>query len=487
MSPEQAAGRLDELGPTADVYSLGATLYHLLTGKVAFAGNDAAEVLRKVHAGDFAPPRQVQPAVPLALAAVCCKAMALRPAERYATARELAEEIERWLADEPVLVWPEPLRMKARRWVSRHRPLVSGVAIGLLVAIIALVAWDVKQSQDTLRTINRHRDGYDLQTAVLLGDLMRGHLDDIESKLINLANNNRLRTPLNRFLLDRSPKNRKELEDYLRRVGRYERLFAIIEVCDNQGILVAGWQRTESRDNTLVEAYGQRLCYRDCWTHKGDDDRAKDQTCPYVHYRDQDGREIPYISRPCTSENGMRRKIISVSMPLYVDDEKDHHEDIAGLLVISIDLADLRLLLRALDEGVLRNARVVVLDRSGYCIYREGECPALREGRASPDPEKTTCALYEGVLSGARGIADYVDPYDGKTYAAGYAPIMPFGWGVILQHEEESYLQEVRGKATTLVWVVITLSLTLLTLLGWLALPARRNSPARAPSRPQAR
>ncbi len=150
MSPEQAAGRLEQLGPAADVYSLGATLYHLLTGTVAFKGTDA---LNKVRAGDFAAPRRVQPTVPLALEAVCLKAMARRSADRYATARELAEEVERWLADEPVRAWPEPWTVKARRWTSRHRVLVSSAAACLVVALAALGAGNVllSQANETIR------------------------------------------------------------------------------------------------------------------------------------------------------------------------------------------------------------------------------------------------------------------------------------------------------------------------------------------------
>jgi WD40 repeat protein/serine/threonine protein kinase len=139
MSPEQAAGRVDELGPASDVYSLGATLYHLLTGTVPFKGKEPLEILKKVKAGDLSGPRQVQPALAAALEAVCRKAMALKPADRYASPRELADDVERWLADEPVCAWPEPWAVKARRWTNRHRVLVTSAAACLAVASLALV------------------------------------------------------------------------------------------------------------------------------------------------------------------------------------------------------------------------------------------------------------------------------------------------------------------------------------------------------------
>ena len=110
MSPEQAAGRLDQLGPASDVYSLGATLYCLLTGKRADRGRGTSrEILSRVKRGEFPPPRRLEPDVPRALEAVCLKAMALEPEDRYQSPRGLAEDIERWLADEPVTAWREPI------------------------------------------------------------------------------------------------------------------------------------------------------------------------------------------------------------------------------------------------------------------------------------------------------------------------------------------------------------------------------------------
>jgi serine/threonine protein kinase len=132
MSPEQAAGQLDEMGPASDVYSLGATLYVLLTNQPPFDRKDN-EVMQKVQRGEFPRPRQVKPHVPAALEAICLKAMARKPKDRYASALELAGELENWLADEPVAAYPEPLRIRLLRW-ARRRPLTSA-GIGLLGAI----------------------------------------------------------------------------------------------------------------------------------------------------------------------------------------------------------------------------------------------------------------------------------------------------------------------------------------------------------------
>ena len=140
MSPEQAVGDLDRLSPRSDVYSLGATLYCLLTGKPPFEGEDVGEILRKVERGDFVPPRQLEPPLDAALEAVCLKAMANQPADRYPSCRALADDVERWMADEPVAAWAEPWTRKLSRWLTRHRTGVTGAAAAVLAGVVGLSA-----------------------------------------------------------------------------------------------------------------------------------------------------------------------------------------------------------------------------------------------------------------------------------------------------------------------------------------------------------
>jgi serine/threonine protein kinase len=138
MSPEQAEGRWDQVGTASDVFSLGATLYALLTGQPPFEGNNQLEVLTKARRCDFPPPRGVKCSVPAALEAVCLKAMALKPEERYASALEFAAEVEHWLGDERVAAYREPPLVRAGRWARKHRTLVTTAAGMLLVAVVGL-------------------------------------------------------------------------------------------------------------------------------------------------------------------------------------------------------------------------------------------------------------------------------------------------------------------------------------------------------------
>jgi tetratricopeptide (TPR) repeat protein len=147
MSPEQALGLPGGMDPRTDLYSLGATLYELLTFQPAFPGTERQELLRQI--GDTEPRavRQLNKAVPAELETIVLKAMARNPAERYATAGELADDLQRFLNDEPIRARRPALVQQARRWARRHQPTVWSAAVallGTLTVLAACVGWVVR-------------------------------------------------------------------------------------------------------------------------------------------------------------------------------------------------------------------------------------------------------------------------------------------------------------------------------------------------------
>jgi serine/threonine protein kinase len=136
MAPEQAQGHHDLIDERTDVYGLGAILYEILTGRPPFIAPKTSEIIRKVCQEAPALPRQIVEAVPPGLEAVCLKALRKAPAERYSSAIELAQEVQRHLADEPVKAYREPWLDRVQRWGRRHRPAVATLAGFLVTASI---------------------------------------------------------------------------------------------------------------------------------------------------------------------------------------------------------------------------------------------------------------------------------------------------------------------------------------------------------------
>ena len=173
MPPEQAAGRRAEIGPASDVYSLGAILFELVTGRAPFVAETAVATLQKVMADDPPAPSKVRAQVPADLETICLKCLEKSPERRYHSARELAEELGRFLAHEPILARPASAWRKGSSWAKRNPWAIVGAAsvLGLVLLALAYGLWEQVRflewrAQDPARTFKRLGKIYDFSDVV---------------------------------------------------------------------------------------------------------------------------------------------------------------------------------------------------------------------------------------------------------------------------------------------------------------------------------
>jgi serine/threonine-protein kinase len=158
MSPEQAQGELDELGPATDVFSLGATLYCLLAGRAPYvveeyedAKDKELKTLQLARHCQYPPPREIDKEIPAPLEAICMKAMSKEAGARYTTPQDLADDVERWLADEAVSAYPDPWTDRFARFIRCHRAASAGVSAVVVTALIGMSAIGVVSRNNYLR------------------------------------------------------------------------------------------------------------------------------------------------------------------------------------------------------------------------------------------------------------------------------------------------------------------------------------------------
>lgn len=140
MPPEQAAGRKHKIGPASDVYALGAILYDMLTGRPPFRADTVVDTLRQVLDNEPVSPRLLNPKVPRDLETICLKCLAKEPSARYNSAQALAEDLQRFLNDEPIIARPLSPLARSARWCRRHPAIAWPFATLILLLASTTIA-----------------------------------------------------------------------------------------------------------------------------------------------------------------------------------------------------------------------------------------------------------------------------------------------------------------------------------------------------------
>ncbi len=152
MAPEQAAGKYKEVGITTDVYGLGAILHELLTGEPPFVGESNSEIIQRIQSDELSPARLRSQRVPKDLETICVKCLEKDQSRRYQTADELADDLRRFVAGEPVTARPIGSLARLGRW-SRRRPVLAALSLALaLVSVLGFagITWQWRRAEDHL-------------------------------------------------------------------------------------------------------------------------------------------------------------------------------------------------------------------------------------------------------------------------------------------------------------------------------------------------
>jgi tetratricopeptide (TPR) repeat protein len=404
MAPEQAEGRLDLLGPPTDVYGLGAILYQVLTGKAPFTGSELTTLLRQVVYDTPVRPRSIVAGVPAPLEAICLKALDKKPARRFGSARELAAEVQRWLADEPVSVYRDPVVTRLGRWARKHRNTVA-VGAALLQTAVVVLAVSVLLIGRSRAQVDRERRRAEAVNDFLVKDLLAQANPDANPAGDKLTVRELLDKAAGALETSLAMKETPEVEGAIRSavgntyygLGLYERAQEELEralACQDQvpDIPVSEWLFTRNR-----------LCWIIYKRGSFDEKLARQLLAQTLAELGPDHEETVYAAdslATITLGNGHRAEAFTLYRQNLATQQRLHGPDHVLTIRAALNLADglmsnqqgdrqenldeaLTVLLTSRDAarrlGPNHTARLYVENALGFLYARQGKCSLARE------------------------------------------------------------------------------------------------------------
>jgi hypothetical protein len=411
MAPEQAAGKANEVGPVTDVYALGAILYEALTGRPPFRAATPLDTVRQVLEAEPVSPRLLNPRVTRDLETICLKCLQKEPARRYASARELADELKSFQEGRPIRARPVGAPERFRRWCRRHPARAAALGVSILLLLVVLIGgfWFNRRLRGELgRTEAAQRE---LQQA-----LTRQAAERLDAELRQFAV---IPEMLAAALERRADWKEAELEELLRgALGKHERVFGSC-------VAFEPGRFDPARKDFALYVY-----------RSPEGLKAKQLLPPDYHlYRDWDWYRQPKAknalvwTEPFLDEGATDVWVITCAVPIRRGGQ------FAGVATIDLRGDSLDNLKERLQDLKLKQ------DGYGFVVSREGVFISHPDRRFRMPGKITTAAEFqtddrlraftERLLREERGAASAVDPSTGRPSSFLFARVPSAGWSFV--------------------------------------------------------
>jgi tRNA A-37 threonylcarbamoyl transferase component Bud32 len=416
MSPEQALGKNESIGPATDIYALGALLYDALTGRPPFDADNTIDTILQAVKREPVPPRTLQPSVPRDLDVICLKCLEKKPERRYATALELAQDLQRLLRKEPISARPIGGLERAQRWAMRNPAWATLLVASILgvIGLFAIGAWFTRQLQRELRATEAARqDATTARNELRLG-LVRSTALGIDSDLRQLAGVPKV---LAEGLEQHTAWTEQQLDEWLRaQLTQQQHIF---------GMAIAfepGQFRRDVQDFSLY-------VYRDARGIQSKQLLPPEYTPIYREWDWYKGAaKSGSWSEPYVDEGGGDIPMVTFSMPFERQGQR------AGVVTVDLSLDYFKALQAAMQEvRVSAASYIAVVTSKGTMVSHpdpELRFPAPKSKTQLPGDTKQA-PLWGNILGGAQGSTRGIDPRSGKPAELLFAPVASARWSCV--------------------------------------------------------